>query len=122
MEFSDKLRMLIDEREITQKQLAADLKIPPSTLGGYVQGTSEPDFATLKELCEYFSVSADYFLNIRRDISKTEKEQEMLRVFRSLSDEQQDLYLEQGKVFIKLTAKKTEKSSKSILDSDNKAD
>lgn len=48
MPFCDTLRNLIDERGLTQKQLAQDLEIPVSTLGGYVQGTSEPDFDTLK--------------------------------------------------------------------------
>ena len=43
MAFSEILRTLIDERDLTQKQLAQDLHIPVSTLGGYVQGTSEPD-------------------------------------------------------------------------------
>lgn len=35
--FCDTLRTLIDERGLTQKQLAKDLEIPVSTLGGYVQ-------------------------------------------------------------------------------------
>ena len=43
MPFCDTLRTLIDERGLTQKQLAKDLEIPVSTLGGYVQGISEPD-------------------------------------------------------------------------------
>lgn len=49
MKFSEKLRLLIDEFDITQKQFANDLNIAPSTIGGYVQGVSEPDFETLKE-------------------------------------------------------------------------
>ena len=53
MPFCDTLRNLIDERGLTQKQLAQDLEIPVSTLGGYVQGTSEPDFETLKLLDVY---------------------------------------------------------------------
>ena len=38
MKFSEKLRLLIDEFDITQKQFANDLNIAPSTIGGYVQG------------------------------------------------------------------------------------
>lgn len=48
MKFSDKLRFLIEERNLTQKQVAQDLNIAPSTMGGYVQGMSQPDFDTLK--------------------------------------------------------------------------
>lgn len=64
MKFSDKLRMLIEERNLTQKQIAQDLNIAPSTMGGYVQGMSQPDFETLKRLAEYFDVSSDYLLDI----------------------------------------------------------
>ena len=64
MNFSYKLRSLIEERNLTQKQVAIDLNIAPSTMGGYVQGSSEPDFETLKRLANYFDVSTDYLLNI----------------------------------------------------------
>lgn len=112
--------MLIDERDITQKQLAADLKIPASTLGGYVQGTSEPDFSILKELCRYFTVSADYFLDISASVEQTDKEMDLLRLFRTLTDEQKELYLEQGKLLIKLNAKGIRKAAKSTSDNGNK--
>ena len=42
-EFTEKLRMLMDERDMKQKDVAAALHIPASTLGGYVQGKSQPD-------------------------------------------------------------------------------
>lgn len=64
MNFSYKLRSLIEERNLTQKQVANDLNIAPSTMGGYVQGISEPDFATLKRLATYFEVTTDYLLNM----------------------------------------------------------
>ena len=40
MAFEDRLRGLIDEREMTQKELAKQLNIVPSTLGSYIQGGS----------------------------------------------------------------------------------
>ena len=113
MTFSEKLRTLIEEREITQKSVAAALQIPASTFGGYVQGTSEPDFATLKLLAAYFHVSAGYFLDIQENQIQTDAEQELLRVFRTLTPEQQILYLEQGKAFSKINAREPEKSSPS---------
>lgn len=113
MIFSDKLRLLIQENDITQKQLAKDLKIPVSTLGGYVQGTSEPDFQMLKTIAKYFNVSTDYLLDYRKDYIKSSKEDDLLRIFRSLSPEQQDLYLEQGKAFLKINSKENAGSTKS---------
>ena len=102
MNFGDVLRTLLDERDKTQKQLAADLNSAPSTIGGYVQNTSEPDFETLKRLAEYFGVSIDYLLDYRSDKAITREEDDLLRIFRSLSKEQQRVYLEQGKVFLKI--------------------
>lgn len=112
MTFSDRLRMLIEERDITQKQLASDLHIPVSTLGGYVQGTSEPDFQTLILIAKYFNVTTDYLLDCRTSSIKSSNENELIRIYRSLSPEQQDLYLEQGKAFLKINAKENAKSSK----------
>ncbi len=101
MIFSEKLRRLIEERDITQKQLAADLSISYSTLGGYVQGTSEPDFQTLLMFAEYFHVSTDYLLG-HSDYDLTSSQQELIRISNSLSPEQLDVYIEQGKAFLKL--------------------
>ena len=115
MNFSKKLRLLIDEENITQKQFANDLTIAPSTIGGYVQGISEPDFETLKRIALYFNVSADYLLNIPENKINNLAEEELLRVFRSMTNEQQQLFIEQGKVFTKannkLKARKMTKSS-----------
>lgn len=101
MNFCNKLRTLIEERNLTQKQVANDLNIAPSTIGGYVQGSSEPDFETLKRLAKYFDVSTDYLLNIQSNNCNSFVEDELLRVFRSMTAEQQHLFIEQGKVFIR---------------------
>lgn len=112
MDFPEKLRMLLEERDLTQKRLAAELKIPPSTLGGYVQGTSEPDFATLRELCRYFGVSADYLLDLPEGPARAEDQRELLRVFRGLTADQRELYLEQGRAILKVNARAAGGASK----------
>ena len=112
-EFTEKLRMLMDERDMKQKDVAAALHIPVSTLGGYVQGKSQPDFAMLKLLSNFFNVSIDYLLDNTIGDIQTEKENELLRIFRSLTAEQQELYIEQGRAFIKVNARGNAKSSKS---------
>ena len=108
MNFSEKLRALIEERYMTQKQVAVDLNIAPSTMGGYVQGSSEPDFETLKSLAAYFDVSSDYLLDIHTNKTEGHMEEEMLRIFRSMTREQQELHMEQGKVFVRANHKVTE--------------
>jgi transcriptional regulator with XRE-family HTH domain len=101
MSFGDNLRTLIEERNLTQKEIAKQLNIAPSTLGSYVQNTREPDFETLKLLAKYFDVTTDYLLNMPVGKSNDFMENELLRVFRSMTPEQQSLFIEQGKVFVR---------------------
>ncbi len=120
MKFGDILRNLINDREITQRQLAADLNIAPSTLGNYIQDSREPDFQILKDIAAYFNVTVDYLIDYRSPYTKSRNEEEILRIYRSLSPEQQDLYLEQGKAFLKINSKENAKSSKSTLQNGGK--
>ena len=101
MTFSEKLRLLIEENDLTQKGLANELHIPVSTFGGYVQGTSEPDFQTLVMIANYFGVSADYLLSNYSDDVKSDDEAELLRVFRRLSPDDRKIFVEQGKIILK---------------------
>lgn len=100
MKFSDKLRMLIEERNLTQKQVALDLNVAASTMGGYVQGSSEPDFDTLLKIAEYFNVSTDYLLGRLSETTVNTSEEELLRVYRSMKSEYKPIYIRQGKSFI----------------------
>lgn len=106
MTFCEVLRALIEDRGLTQKQLAGDLCIAVSTMGGYVQGTSEPDFDTLKRIAAYFGVSSDYLLGIPTGRSNSYTEDRLLQVFRSMTPEQQTIFLEQGKAVAKLNHKR----------------
>lgn len=101
MTFSERLRQLIEENDLTQKQLAKELHIPASTFGGYVQGTSEPDFQTLVLIAGHFGVSSDYLLGVFSDGAKDNEEAELLRVFRRLNCDDRRLFLEQGKTVLK---------------------
>lgn len=107
MTFCEVLRALIEERGITQKKLAGDLCIAVSTMGGYVQGTSEPDFDTLKRIAEYFGVSSDYLLGIHMGKTSSYAEDSLLQAFRFMTPEQQIMYLEQGKAVVRLNHKRS---------------
>lgn len=105
MKFSEVLRNLAEDRNLTQKRLAADLGIPVSTIGGYFQGTSEPDLETVKRLAGYFGCSVDYLLGNKSQQTITFKEDTLLRLFRSMDDNQQTLFVELGKTIINITQK-----------------
>lgn len=109
MNFGDKLAILIDENNLTQKELAAQLNIAPSTLSSYVQNAREPDFKMLKCIAKYFNVSADYLLDIQAQNINSLYENELIRIFRSMSPEHQMLFIEQGKVFLKINPTKKQK-------------
>lgn len=100
MSFGNNLRTLIEERDMTQKELASQLNIAASTMGSYVQGKREPDFDTLKAIAQYFNVSIDYLLDNNSAKAATHQEDEMLRIFRSLTPDQREICIEQCRVFV----------------------
>lgn len=66
------------EKNITQEQLATELKISPQAVSKWETGTSQPDALTLPLIADYFNVSIDYLYygndmaydDIYRQISK----------------------------------------------------
>ena len=108
MSFGENLRFLIEERDMTQKELAKQLNIAPSTLGSYVQNTREPDFATLKLLANYFDVSIDYLLDNFTGKVADHQEAELLRIFRSLPNNQKNICIEQCRVFVRMNYQEKE--------------
>lgn len=112
MSFGENLRTLLEERDMTQKELATKLNIAPSTMGSYVQNTREPDFATLKSIARFFDVSIDYLLDNYSGKIATPQEHELIRIFRSLDPKQQDICLEQCRVFVRMNHKKKTPSAK----------
>lgn len=113
MSFGEILRNLIEDKDITQKQLAQDLNLAASTISSYAQGVREPDFETLKLLADYFHVSIDYLLDHRLEQANSYAENELLYIFRSLTPDQQEIYMEQGKAMMKLNNKRNADSLKS---------
>ena len=115
MNFGDILRELLDDSNITQKQLAADLNIGVTTIGNYIRGVREPDFEILKLLATYFNVTTDYLLNVQSGLTKDHGEDELLRLYRSLPAGQRDLFLDQGKLLVRHCLKENAKSSKASV-------
>ncbi len=111
MTFGDILRELLEDTNISQKQLAADLNIGATTIGNYIRGVREPDFEILKLLATYFNVTTDYLLNFQTGNTKDHGEDELIRLYRSLPVEQRDLLLEQGKLLVRHYLKEKAKSS-----------
>ena len=62
MEFSTILKELRESREITQEELAKQLRVSRPTIAGYETKHRQPDYDKLITLANIFHVSVDYLL------------------------------------------------------------
>lgn len=113
MHFGDVLRELLENNNLSQKKLAEDLNISASAVGNYVRNNREPDFETLKKIAGYFHVSTDFLLSYSMDSHTDYRDQKLLQIFHTLTEDQKELYIEQGNLFIKNNQKKKQKLSSS---------
>jgi len=60
--FPSRLKDLIEERRITQQELADVLGVTRQAVSLYATGQSTPDIKALEKIANYFDVSADYLL------------------------------------------------------------
>lgn len=112
MKFGEVLRELLEDNDITQKQLAADLNLAPTTIGNYIRCFREPDFAILKLFATYFNVTTDYLLDFQSEATKDHKEDALLRLYRSLPAGYRELLLEEGKLLVRHALKERAAESK----------
>ncbi|HBF44575.1 MAG TPA: XRE family transcriptional regulator [Clostridiales bacterium] len=62
--FVERLNKLLSENKITKYKLAKDLKVSKQTVLYWCNGINEPKISYLKQLAEYFDVTADYLLGL----------------------------------------------------------
>ena len=85
MKLGNTLKELLSIHDMTQKQLAQ---------------------ATLARMADYFHVRTDYLLGHFQKTALSRDEEMLVHIFRSLTREQKDFYLEQGQIFIRQNKKK----------------
>lgn len=117
MKFGVRLEHLLEERELTQRQVSDDLHIAATTLNGYIKGNREPDYGTLIRIAEYFDVSIDYLLGVTNIRKSTEepldvREGDLVGIYRSLQPEKQDLLLEQAHLYHKYDLRQKERKKR----------
>mgnify|MGYP002773454608 CR=1 FL=1 len=69
MQFYERLKEVREDRDLTQAETAAILKIDQSYYSKYERGKHPMPVEHLKTLCEFFGVSADYILGLPRGLS-----------------------------------------------------
>lgn len=66
MDFGERLREVLNDRSMTQEQLARKALISKSTVYMYINCGVLPTADNLKAVCEVLDVSADYLLGLER--------------------------------------------------------
>lgn len=99
MNIGTRITYLLEETEMTQKELAEILHISPSTLNGYIKKGKEPDYDMLIRLANYFNTTTDYLLGRSNMRTATEQpisfsEGVLLGLYRQLPDPQQQIVME----------------------------
>lgn len=104
----ENLRSARIESGYTQKSLAMLLNISQQCYSDYENERTEPDLTTLSKIADLLKTSVDYLLGRSDDLgyvtvqspapSLSEKEETLLRYFRSLSEELQGAALETVRV------------------------
>ncbi len=102
MNFGTVLRALLEERGISQRQLAQELNMAASTVGNYIRGIREPDFDSLCRFADYFSVSTDFLLGRQPPTASKAEIQQATQIFCALAPEDRRLWMEQGKLLLRL--------------------
>ena len=117
MTLGERIRQLMEDRDIKQKRMAEELNLATSTLNGYLCDTRQPDYKVLLSIARYLSVSVDYLFGNTEQLQTENKlaseEVELIHCYRALTADQQELLLEQAKLCLRHNRKKEEKSSHS---------
>lgn len=61
-QFDKILKMLRNEKNMSQQELADALGISKSSINMYERGERQPNFETLEAIADYFNVDIDYLL------------------------------------------------------------
>jgi len=99
MELGKKIKMLREENNMTQKQLAQVIQVNRVTITGYESNQKNPSYDKLIELAKFFGVSTDYLLGLVEDnisytsmnISQDPYVKDLIDIFVNLKDNEKRL-------------------------------
>lgn len=93
----NRIKELRELNKISQQELAAYLKVSPSTISNWEANKREPDLSTIVKIADYFNVSIDTLLNRKynnspRNDSKDEHNLDCNRVYALLKNVDPSFY------------------------------
>ena len=68
MEIHERIKATRIDKDIKQDEIAKALKTTRQQIYKYESGIQEMSATRLKQLCEYYNVSADYILGLQKDM------------------------------------------------------
>lgn len=95
------LKKLRNEYNISQQQLADVIGVSQQSINKYENHNIEPDIETLKTMAKFFNTSIDYLVGYGDNKMEFNNTQELLRLFNLMTAQQQSIFIEQGRAFIK---------------------
>lgn len=97
MTFSEKLKLVRKESNMTQEEVAQRLGVTRATYSRYELGQREPNVEMLKNISNVFNVSVDFLVNTNKynkDAVLNSTEQKLLQIFRDLNVQGQDYIMQ----------------------------
>ncbi len=97
MKFSNRLQLLRNEKNITQKQLAEKLNIKQQAISQYEKGIALPKIDVIVRLIDIFNVPLGYILGVSDDRNSTdlpEDARKLLEIFDSLPKDKKNISIE----------------------------
>lgn len=71
--FGEKIKILREENNLSQTELGKKLHITQRKVSYIECGKYEPSIDDIKALCEYFQVSSDYLIGIKKGLKYPER-------------------------------------------------
>lgn len=94
MAFGDKLREILEQRELLQVDFAKKMNVSKSSLNSYINNHQLPNILLVRDMAKELGVSVDYLLDYQpnsENVAVSPKEAELVRDFRALSNEQRNM-------------------------------
>lgn len=98
MELGEKLKYFRESKKMSIYRLAQEADISQGHLSDLENGRNQPTIDTLKRLLAPMGVTLAEFFNEDNEISiLTEKEKEIVALFRTMPDDRAEVYIQLGK-------------------------
>lgn len=102
--FIKKLSILLEEKNITQRELAEKINVTEVTISRYLSGERSPRIEIVSKIAEFFGVSIDYLLG-KEETTNINTEDERLMAFyqgyTDLTEADKDVLMATFDAFIK---------------------